>query len=321
MHSVRARLRLAAGAVVLLGALATAVGLTHAAQATTGMNDYPYANAGVDQVDRWNFYTRECTSFVAWRINNDAGVPFTNQYGGVQWGNAAHWRDAALATGVPVDGTPTVGSVAVFPPYNQGAGGMGHVAWVIGVSGGTIQVEDYNDADAYNGYRPYLYSQRSFSTAGVSFLHFGNRGTPPPGTPETWGNPASGKYLDLYHSQTADGTKLQIWPYNGTNAQWWMRAPDGGGYVKLVNRGSGKCIDVKGPSRDNGAAVHEWTCYPTDSQLWRFEPKGRTYLGWPVYQLRNKFSGRCLDIYQNRTDTGTPIIQWDCHGGPNQEWF
>jgi hypothetical protein len=91
--------------------------------------------------------------------------------------------------------------------------------------------------------------------------------------------------------------------------------------VKLVNRGSGKCIDVWGPLRTNGATVHEWTCYPTDSQLWRFEPKGRTYLGWPVYQLRNKLSGRCLDIFRNLPDTGTPIIQWDCHGGPNQEWF
>src|SRR5262249_25452680 len=155
-------------------------------------------------------------------------------------------RDAALATGVPVDTVPTVGSVAVFPAYNQGAGGMGHVAWVIGVNGNSITVEDYNDANAYNGYTYYTYSHRVFSTAGVSFLHFGNR----PG--ETWGNPGTGKYLDLYHSQTADGTKVQIWPYNGTDAQWWIRVPAGNGYVKLVNRGSGKCVDVRGPSRDNG---------------------------------------------------------------------
>src|SRR5215813_11686613 len=95
--------RLVAGATVLLGAAAMVLGINQAAQATTGVNDYPYANAGIDQVDRWNFYTRECTSFVAWRINNDAGVNFTNWYGGVQWGNAGHWPEAARATGVPVD--------------------------------------------------------------------------------------------------------------------------------------------------------------------------------------------------------------------------
>jgi surface antigen len=310
-------MRFVIGAAVLLGGLATIVGVTHMAQATTSVNDYPYANAGVDQVDPWNFYTRECTSFVAWRINHDAGVPFTNWYRGVQWGNAGHWREAALATGVPVDGTATVGSVAVFPPYNQGAGSVGHVAWVIGVSGTSITVEDYNDADAYNGYTRYTYSHRTFSTAGVSFIHFGNR----PTQAETWGNPATGQYLDVYHAQTADGTRLQIWPYNGTNAQWWLRVPAADGYVKLTNRGNGKCVDVKDRSLASGAPVHEWTCYPTDSQLWRFEPKGRTFQGWPVYQIRNKRSGRCLDVYGNGTAAGTPIIQWDCHGGPNQEWF
>lgn len=232
---------------------------------------------------------------LARRINHDAGVRFTNQYGGVQWGNAGHRRDAALATGVPVDGTPTVGSVAVFPPYNQGAGSVGHVAWVTGVSGTSITVEDYNDADAWNGYTRYTYSHRTFNTAGVSFLHFGSR---PPAQPETWGNPATGQYLDVYHAQAADGTRLQIRPYNGTNAQWWLRVPAGDGYVKLANRGNGKC-----------------------GQLWRFEPKGRTFQGWPVYQLRNKRSGRCLDIYGDHRAAGTPLIQWDCHGGPNQEWF
>jgi GH25 family lysozyme M1 (1,4-beta-N-acetylmuramidase) len=138
---------------------------------------------------------------------------------------------------------------------------------------------------------------------------------------ETWINPATNKRFDLDHANPADGTKIQLWSGNGTDAQWWFRTTAGDGWFRLTNRATGKCVDVVGPSRGNGAAVHEWTCYPTDSQLWRWEPKGRTVAGWPVFQIRNKLSGRCLDIFDNGTADGTRIIQWDCHGGPNQEWY
>ncbi len=315
----RARIAVTLGALLVASAASALTG-TGAAHATTGVNDYPYANGAIDAVDRWNFYTRECTSFAAWRINNDAHVSFTNQYGGVTWGNAGNWTSAARATGVPVDGTPTPGSVAVFPPNVGGAGGYGHVAWVVSVGNGMVLVEDYNFADAYDGYTYYNYSQHTVSPAGLSFLHFGGAvGTP--GGPETWVNPATSKYLDLDHSNAANGTKIQIFTGNGTNAQWWVRTGYTGGYYKLTSRATGKCVDVRGPSTADGAAVHEWDCYATDSQLWRWEARGKTYGGWPVYQIRNKYSGRCLDVTAFGAADGTPIQQWTCTGGTNQEWY
>ncbi len=138
---------------------------------------------------------------------------------------------------------------------------------------------------------------------------------------ETWINPTTNKWLDLDHAYPADGTRIQLWTGNGSDAQWWYRNPAGDGWFTLTNRATGKCVDVEGPSRANGANVHEWTCYRTDSQLWRWEPKNRIVNGWPVFQVRNKLSGRCLDISNNGTADGTRIIQWDCHGGPNQEWY
>src|SRR5689334_5463496 len=82
--------------------------------ATTGVDDYPdrLRNARQDSlVDPWNFYNRECTSFVAWRLNNDAGIAFTNQYDGHHWGDAAIWKQAALDSGVLVDSSARVGAV------------------------------------------------------------------------------------------------------------------------------------------------------------------------------------------------------------------
>ncbi|MGH3957562.1 MAG: hypothetical protein ACRDTL_00980, partial [Mycobacterium sp.] len=61
-------------------------------------NDYPanLATAAKDAlIDPWRFFNRECTSFVAWRLNNANGVGFNDFYGGPQWGNANTWGAAA----------------------------------------------------------------------------------------------------------------------------------------------------------------------------------------------------------------------------------
>jgi surface antigen len=155
-------------ALVVIAAGSALFGLSPA-HATVGVNDYPYASSTPDTVDSWNFYTRECTSFVAWRINNDLGIPFTNQYGnpaGGRWGNAEHWDDAAASIGLAVDGNPAAHSVAVWNPYVGGTGSAGHVAFVMSVNGdGTITVEEYNWAS-------FAYDQRTISPSGLSFIHF-----------------------------------------------------------------------------------------------------------------------------------------------------
>ena len=90
-------------------------------------------------IDPWRFYNRECTSFVAWCLNSRNGIPFDNGYGGVLWGNADNWDDAARTIGIAVDDEPAVGAVAFW----QGPG-VGHVAWVTSVADGQVWVEEYN---------------------------------------------------------------------------------------------------------------------------------------------------------------------------------
>lgn len=177
--TIRRPLRVRLLAALAVPAAAVFAGLlpAGAAHATTGTNDYPYRNSTPDQVDPWNFYTRECTSFVAWRLNNDAKISFNNSYGGVHWGNADNWANAARSIGLSVDSTPTVGSVAQFPPGVDGAGSYGHVAWVIGVGSTTVTVEDYNYADSYDGNTYYNYSQHTVNRSGLNFIHFPSSGT------------------------------------------------------------------------------------------------------------------------------------------------
>ncbi len=37
-------------------------------------------------------------------------------------------------------------------------------------------------------------------------------------------------------------------------------------------------------------------------------------------EIVSRNSGKCLDVYGASTDAVAPIIQWTCHGGPNQQW-
>ena len=102
--------------------------------AMAGVNDYPsqWANASPDSlIDDWGYYSRECTSFVAWRLHSRNGFEMPHAIG-----NADAWGGWASSHGYTVNGTPTVGSVAWLS--------SGHVAWVEAVSGSSVTVEEYN---------------------------------------------------------------------------------------------------------------------------------------------------------------------------------
>jgi hypothetical protein len=91
-------------------------------------DDYPYKDSqpDFDGGDRWAFYARECTSFVAWRMNQ-LGVNFSNHMKGPNgtagtFGNGDTWAANARATGFRVDNTPSVGRhLIVQPKFRPGA--------------------------------------------------------------------------------------------------------------------------------------------------------------------------------------------------------
>lgn len=120
---------------------------------------YPamYCEVPMDTVvDNWQMYNRECVSYTAWKVNQVHG------YNPTGWGNANMWPDHARAAGIPVDGNPRVGDVAILfiGPY-------GHAMYVEGVNGdGTINVSQYN-ADYYGHF-----STARVNGSGLSYIHF-----------------------------------------------------------------------------------------------------------------------------------------------------
>ncbi len=135
-----------------------------AAAPVFAVNDYPYANSCTEFtsscVDPWGFYYRQCTSYVAWRMNRDAGTtesPYSfhnymeadNYVDPNRWSNAGHWGQHGQDLGIEVNNTPAVGAVAHWG-YDEVGGGYGHVAYVESVNAdGSANISEYNYASGY----------------------------------------------------------------------------------------------------------------------------------------------------------------------------
>lgn len=126
-----------------------------------GGGGYPglWANAPINAyVDTWGLYSRQCVSYVAWKVwSTGRHVP---HFAGM--GNANQWPTTAAGHGIPNGSTPKVGAAAV-----QYIGYYGHVMYVEAVNpDGTIVVSDYNLA--WDG----LFRQYTRSAGGLTYIYF-----------------------------------------------------------------------------------------------------------------------------------------------------
>jgi surface antigen len=167
-------------------------------------DDYPpqWKNRAQDSVfDQWLEYNRECTSFAAWALysRNGFNMPFHD--------NANNWCPDAAARGYVVNSTPALGSIAWS---NHGT--FGHVAYVVGVSSGSVTIEEYN----YYGNG--TYDKRTVpSAAFTGYIHFKDQPTetaPPPSSPSP--PAASPPAPPATHAETTGGV-THTWT-NYTNA-------------------------------------------------------------------------------------------------------
>jgi len=138
-------------------------------------DDYPYKDSTPDEVDPWNFYTRECTSFVAWRMNRDSDTRnapyyFTNNMLNGHWGNAGTWDDNAISLGFIVNDIPEVGAIGHWNAGEPGASvDCGHVAYVENVNAdNTVDISEYNWV--VSGEPDYAYHTRS-NISPPRFIH------------------------------------------------------------------------------------------------------------------------------------------------------
>ncbi len=123
--------------------------------------------------DQWSFIQGQCTSWVAYRLNQLNGFAFSNSFGGNgNWGNAMNWGPQAQSLKIAVNGTPTAGSVAWWPDSNAHVGG--HVAYVEKVNSPTSIVISEMNYDDDNGFRVSTITSSSANWP-AGFIHVHDR--------------------------------------------------------------------------------------------------------------------------------------------------
>jgi beta-glucosidase len=116
---------------------------------------------------------------------------------------------------------------------------------------------------------------------------------------------AAGLCVDVHSAATANGTAIQLYQCNGTNAQDWTVAT--GGALQSL----GKCMDVTGAGTANGVKIQLYDCNGSGAQVWQPQSNG---------SLLNPASGRCLDDPSAATTNGTQLQIYDCNGSAGQRW-
>jgi hypothetical protein len=128
----------------------------------------------------------------------------------------------------------------------------------------------------------------------------------------------SNKCIDLDNARDADGTNIQQWTCNNTNAQLWDFLDAGNGEMVIMARASqNRVMDVGFASKDDNANIGQYTFNNNANQRWRLEPSDRGF-----FRIVSVNSSKCVDVNLTRggMDDGDNISQWSCNGKSNQQW-
>ena len=126
----------------------------------------------------------------------------------------------------------------------------------------------------------------------------------------------SGKAMDAFGAQTANGTQIIQWTYGGGNNQRWTVTDRGSSQYSIIGVQSGRAIDINNGSTANGAKVQLWDYWGGNMQKHTFTAtSGGYYRITPVHATSS-----CLDVSGISTADGALVHLWQWLNGNNQQW-
>ncbi|MFE9987420.1 RICIN domain-containing protein [Streptomyces sp. NPDC005381] len=129
-------------------------------------------------------------------------------------------------------------------------------------------------------------------------------------------NAGSGKCVDARAAGTADGTAVQQYACNSSQAQQWRLTATSGGYYRVDNRADAtKAWDVTGVSAADAAPVQLWTYGGGANQQWQAVAESGG-----AYHFVNRNSGKCLDVPSASTADSVQFQQYTCNGSAAQSF-
>jgi hypothetical protein len=163
-------------------------------------------------------------------------------------------------------------------------------------------------------------AQNQFMMDALKWL--GGAGTTPPAdqpSPTSWyavANKANGKCVDARAAGIANGTVIQQYSCNGTQAQQFQFQPTSSGFTRVNNRNDAtKVIDVTGVSAADNAGLQLWTYSNGNNQQWQAVSEGSGY-----FHFVSRLSNKCLTVPGGSTADSTQLVQFTCNGSAAQSF-
>ena len=146
----------------------------------------------------------------------------------------------------------------------------------------------------------------------------------------------AGTLTTLHHFSGADGREPNAGVIQGLDGRLYGTTTSGGalgyGTVFVMNVTGGLTTLHHFALSDGGNPVNE-LIQANDGAFYGAAPIGGPGNSGVIFRVRltttppdqyfelvSRNSGKCLDVSGASIDAAAPVIQWTCHGGPNQQW-
>ncbi len=131
----------------------------------------------------------------------------------------------------------------------------------------------------------------------------------------------SGKYVSVENSWMDNGNGVVQYDFTESDNQKIIidRSTDGSHRLKF--RHSNKCLDIDGPNFAQGTRTHQWDCQAGNaSQDWFFLADRPVVQANLEYELVNRRTGKCFDVFDHGVTNGVRLQQWTCTNEPHQKF-
>jgi 5-hydroxyisourate hydrolase-like protein (transthyretin family) len=137
-----------------------------------------------------------------------------------------------------------------------------------------------------------------------------------PGIYEIAASTDSTQVLDVPGASTDQGTQVQMFESNDTDAQGWIVTVGTDGYCTITNKNSGLVLDVSGGVASRGTAVDQWESNDTRAQKWVAVQNSDGTVTFHSALGKDLV----LDLPSGNTSNGTTLQIWSSNGASAQKF-
>ena len=125
-----------------------------------------------------------------------------------------------------------------------------------------------------------------------------------------------GYVLDVQWGSMSDGGNVQLYSYNGSDAQKWNVTKAADGTYTIKNLKSGKVLDLSGGRVANGSNIHQYSSNNTKAQKWLLSESGDGFA--LLSALDNKYA---LDVAGGYAGNGSNVQLYKANGTAAQRFL